>query len=63
MTLDEFLNKLEGVRSKWGSRIHYPLYAGGRNRQLDGLKLKVQTTNPEEDARYLKGLRNFQKSL
>jgi hypothetical protein len=51
MALDEFLTKIEGVRSKWGSRIKYPLYAGGRNRQLEGLKRKVRTTTPEEDAR------------
>ncbi len=51
MTLDEFLKKLEGVKSKWGARINYPLYAGGRSRQLEGLKRKVQTVAPEEEAR------------
>ncbi len=51
MTLDDFLAKLEGVRSKWGSRMSYPLYAGGRNRQLEELKRKVQTTDPGEKAR------------
>jgi len=91
MTLDEFLNKLGGVTSKWGSRIKYPLYAGGRKRQLEELKQRVRTSSAEEEARsradakkslakevdrvqketvdkinyvrYLKGLRNFQKSL
>jgi hypothetical protein len=51
MTLDEFLNKLEGVKSKWGSRIKYPLYAGGRKKQLEELKRKVQTATAEEEAR------------
>jgi hypothetical protein len=51
MALDEFLKKLEGFKSKWGSRINYPLYAGGRSRQLEGLKRKVQTVAPEEEAR------------
>ncbi len=50
-TLEEFLIKLEGVRSKWGSRMNYPLYAGGRNRQLEELKRKVQTTDAEVEAR------------
>lgn len=51
VTLGEFLDKLEGVRSKWGSRIKYPLYAGGRHRQLEELKRKVETATPEEEAR------------
>jgi hypothetical protein len=51
ITLDDFLAKLEAVRSKWGSRINYPLYAGGRKKQLDELKRKVQTSTVEEEAR------------
>jgi len=51
MTLDEFLNKLEGVTSKWGSRIKYPLYAGGRKKQLGDLKQRVRTSTAEEKAR------------
>lgn len=51
MTLDEFLTKVEGLESKWGSRIRYPLYAGGRKKQLDDLKRKVKSTNAEEESR------------
>lgn len=50
-TLDEFLKKVEGLESKWGSRIRYPLYAGGRKKQLEDLKRKVQTTTAREEAR------------
>jgi hypothetical protein len=50
-TLEEFLTKLEGVRSKWGSRINYPLYAGGRRKQLDELERKVKTVTAEDSAR------------
>jgi len=50
-TLPEFLDKLDGVRSKWGSRISYPLYAGGRKKQLDELRRKVETVTPGEEAR------------
>jgi hypothetical protein len=50
-TLEEFLTKIEGVKSKWGSRIHYPLYAGGRKKQLEELERKVQTATAEEDER------------
>ncbi len=51
MTLEEFLNKLEVVASKWGSRIKYPLYAGGRKKQLEELRQRVRTTTAEEGAR------------
>jgi len=55
-TLDEFLNKLEGVSSKWGSRIKYPLYAGGRKRQLGELRSKVQMGTAAEAARSRAGV-------
>ena len=50
-TLEEFLGKLDGVRSKWGSRIHYPLYAGGRKKQLDELEQRVRTSTADDEAR------------
>jgi len=52
MTLEEFLAKLEAVNSKWGSRISYPLYAGGRKKQIEKLKNKVQTVTAAEEARF-----------
>lgn len=51
MTVGDFLTKLENVELKWGSRIRYPLYAGGRKKQLEDLKRKVQTSSAEETAR------------
>jgi len=50
-TLEEYLVKLEAVTSKWGSRIKYPLYAGGRKKQLEELAHKVRTATAEEEAR------------
>jgi hypothetical protein len=52
ITLDEFLVKLEAVKSKWGSRINYPLYAGGRKKQIEELKKKVRTVTAAEEARF-----------
>lgn len=49
-TVDEFLKKLEGVLSKWGSRINYPLYAGGRRKQLEELRRTVTSSSAEEEA-------------
>jgi hypothetical protein len=51
MTIEEFLKKLEAVKSKWGSRVKYPLYAGGRKKQLEELERKVRTSTAEEEAR------------
>lgn len=50
-TLEEFLVKLDGVRSKWGSRINYPLYAGGRRKQLDELEHTVRATTADVETR------------
>lgn len=50
-SVDEFLVKLGAVRSKWGSRINYPLYAGGRRKQLEELEAKVRASSPEVEAR------------
>ncbi len=64
LTLGGFLNKLDGVTSKWGSRIKYPLYAGGRKRQLEGLKGKVQSATAEEAARSRAGVeKSFEKEV
>jgi hypothetical protein len=52
MTLDEFLAKLDDFESKWGSRINYPLYAGGRKKQIDELRRKVRINDRKEEARY-----------
>ena len=60
VTLDEFLSKVEAVQSKWGSRINYPLYAGGRKKQLEELKQKVRSSLPAEEQRLRQ---NVEKTL
>jgi hypothetical protein len=64
MTLGDFLKKLDGVTSKWGSRIKYPLYAGGRKRQVEELKRKVQSATAEEEERSRAGVeKSFKKEV
>jgi hypothetical protein len=46
-----FLANIEKMKSKWGSRIKYPLYAGGRKKELDGLTDKIQKNISSEERR------------
>ncbi len=55
----EFLAAIDAQTAKWGSRIKYPLYGGGRKKDLVNLKADFSSRLPEEKKSIQRSVESF----